>query len=207
MTQVTGCMQIARSMGVTVYACGSVPGDPLNLTPLTSAGERSSRALRSLEGSMLVGPPLEYTPVYRDCSNIKHFESTGHGSATRKSCSRQAHVLLSCLDTTVTSLCNNCSGSQKNLSLYQIGLTQRRHCSQNAVIGHQLGCPDMKNVPILCILIVVPVLRDSSSMARGTKHDSANTNDTTSRTGHNSQPGKHIFKECKQTLACSLQCQ
>ena len=39
--------------------------------------------------------------------------------------------------TTVTSLCNDCFGCQ-NLSLYEVVLTQRGHCSQNAVIGYHL---------------------------------------------------------------------
>ena len=39
------------------------------LTPLTSASERSSSEDSSLEGSTLVGPPREYTPVYVDCSH------------------------------------------------------------------------------------------------------------------------------------------
>lgn len=39
------------------------PVESLYLTPLMLAGERSRRALSSLEGSTLLGPPLAYTPV------------------------------------------------------------------------------------------------------------------------------------------------
>ena len=35
--------------------------------PLTSASDLSNKAERSFDGSTLVGPPLEYTPVYVDC--------------------------------------------------------------------------------------------------------------------------------------------
>lgn len=63
--------QVSARAAIWCLICAAVPshipGEPLNLTPLTSAGERSSSALSSLEGSMLVGPPREYTPVYRDC--------------------------------------------------------------------------------------------------------------------------------------------
>ncbi len=38
-----------------------------HLMPRTSAGERSSSADRSLDGSTFVGPPRAYTPVYVLC--------------------------------------------------------------------------------------------------------------------------------------------
>ena len=53
-------------------AADSPCSDPLleaRLTPLTSASERSRSEDSSREGSTLVGPPREYTPVYVDCSH------------------------------------------------------------------------------------------------------------------------------------------
>ena len=47
----------------------SEPLKEARLTPLTSASERSSSEDSSREGSTLVGPPREYTPVYVDCSH------------------------------------------------------------------------------------------------------------------------------------------
>ena len=46
-----------------------------------------------------------------------------------------------CIVSTVTSPCSDCFGLPRRLSLHGVVLTQRDHCSQNAVNGSQLHCP------------------------------------------------------------------
>ena len=48
----------------------------------------------------------------------------------------------------VIPLCNDCSNTQTQMSLCQIVLAQKHHCSQNAVLASQLHCPENDNIVI-----------------------------------------------------------
>ena len=52
-------------------------------------------------------------------------------------------------------LCSGCCVYQENMSLCQIVLNWRFHCSQDAVIGSQLPCPPTKNVLLVAVLVQI----------------------------------------------------